>query len=169
MRKRRERSCEARQHTVLRIGHHVEVNVEALQKPHDDGRDEDDGKRLLQKVLRLFPQQLRNVARAGQTVVGQLHDKRRGHAPEQRFLVEAGDQDAGDDAQQVQSGHDQPAVAREEGGDEERIERHFRRAAHKRRQQDGHLTVALAGQCPGGHYRGNRTAKTDQHRNDASA
>ena len=76
--------------------------------------------------------------------------------------------DAQNDAEQIQPRHHPHRAAREEDGGEERIDRQFGGAAHKRREQDGHFAVALGGQGARGHHTGDGAAEADEHRDDAS-
>ena len=148
---------------------HVQVQVKALQEPHRHRGDEDDGEGPLQKVLGLFPQQLGHIFQPGQAIVGQLHDKGDGLAPEQGLFVEQGGQNAHKNAQNVQPRHDEPAPAGEEGADEEGIDGQLGGAAHKGGEEDGHLPVPFAGEGAGGHHRRNGAAKADEHGHDALA
>ena len=128
------------------ILHQIEVKVKALQEPDRDRGDEDDGEGLLQKVLGLLPEKLQHAAGTGHAVVGQLHHKGDCLPLEERLLEQKGDQNPDQDPQQVQADHDLPAVIREKGADEKGVDGQLGRAAHKGRQQDGHLPVPLTGQ-----------------------
>ena len=168
----KERRQDAGQHghdAVCRVFHQIEPQIEALQEPDDHRRYQDHGKCLLQEVLRLLPHQLHRASGAGQTVVGQLHYERDRLALKEHLLIEERVQDPHNDPEQIQAGHDKSALPREEGVDEERVDRQFGGAAHERRQQDRHAAVPLAGKRAGRHDRRHCTAEADQHRYDAAA
>ena len=140
-----------------------------LQEPNDDARQENDRKGPLQEVLGLFPQQPQHVLRAGQAVVRQFHHE--GH----RFAAEhrAPQYDCRDDpyqhAQHIDADDHQPLMGREKCGSQEAVDRQFRRAAHERRQHDGHLAVTLRRHGPGRHNARHRAAESDQQRHDGTA
>ena len=140
-----------------------------LQKPDDHRRSQNDCKRTLQKILRLVPQLPPNRARRGQTIGGQLHDKGRGVAVENKLFERRCADHRHDNAGQVQKRHHQHAAAREKRAGKERINRNLRAAAHKRRQHDGKATVALALHAARAHHGGHRAAKAHHHRNEAAA
>ena len=54
------------------------MEVKGLQTPDDDGGDKNDGKRLLQEVFGLVPQQVQHILGLRHTVVGHFHDKGNG-------------------------------------------------------------------------------------------
>ena len=144
---------------VLRIGHGVQPQIEALQEPDHHRGDEDDSEGPLQKVLGLLPQEADDVFGAGQPVVGKLHDEGGRLALEEGALIEVGDEHRHKYAQEVQARHDEAALAREEGADEEGVDGELGGAAHKGGQQDGHLPIPFAGQGASGHDRGDRAAE----------
>ena len=88
--------------------------------------------------------------------------------PSAATLEEQRNKDAHDDAEHVESGHNESAFAREEGRHEESVDRQLRGTAHERREQDRHLAVAFTRQGSRRHDGRNRTAESDQHRYDAS-
>ena len=110
------------------ILHQIEAEVKALQEPHDDGGDQDDREGPVKEILRLLPEKLRHVLRAGQTVVRQFHHERHCLAPEQRALEQVRRQDAVHDAQDIESRDDEPALPREKGVHEKAVDRQLRRA-----------------------------------------
>ncbi len=73
------------------------------------------------------------------------------------------------DPQQIQPHHDEARILREERRCEQAVDGQLGRAAHERRQQDGHFPVPLAGQGAGGHHRRDGAAKADEHGHDAAA
>ena len=146
-----------------------EVEVEALKEPHCDSRDKNDRKCALEEVLSLFPQELRGVAHAWHTVVGELHDEGHGLAAENGLSVYDGGENADDDAEEVQSRHDETASVRKECADEKRVDRKLCGAAHERREQYRHLAVAFTGERPRRHDSGHGTAEAYQKRDDAAS
>ena len=155
------------QNAVMGGFHQIKMEVEALQEPDDHGGDQDDREGALEEVLCLFPEQLQDAARAGQAVVGQLHHEGDGLSLEDGPLEQQGRQDAADDAEQIEARHYEAALPREEGTDEEGVDRQLGRAAHKGGQENGHPAIPFTGQGPGGHDSRDRTAEADQHRHDA--
>ena len=83
------------------VRHHVEFQVKGLEEPDDDSGHENDGERPGEEVLRLFPHQQEHALGGGQPVVGKLHDKGDGIAPEQRTFQHQGREDPDHHAAEV--------------------------------------------------------------------
>ena len=81
------------QDAVVGVGDHVEVEIKALQEPHDDGCDQDHAEGPCEEVPGFFPEKLPDVFQAGHPVVGQLHDKGDSLAPEDGLLKKGRHQD----------------------------------------------------------------------------
>ena len=154
--------------SLLSLTHH-QARIKALQDPDDDGRHENDRKRLDEEVLRLFPHVDDDGLGAGQAVGGQLHDKGDGLSLEDRVLEQQPVEHAHDHAADVQPDHHQRRRVREEGGRKRRVDGELCGAGHEGREQNRHSPVALAGQRARGHDRRHRAAKADQHRHERPA
>ena len=139
------------QQTVGAVIHQVQPGVKGLEEPDDDGGHEDDGEGSGQKILGLVPAQLPHAFGGGEAVVGQLHDEGHGVALVDCGAQHLGRHDAHQDTQDVQPDHHQGGMIREKGGGKHAVDGDLGRAAHEGRQQDGHPSVPLRGQCPGGH------------------
>ena len=137
----------------------VEAEVEALEEPDHDRRDQNDREGALQEISGFFPEKLGDILGAREAVVRELHDERDGFALEEGLLEEEGRQDGSEDAQNIEARDDEPALLREERVHEEPVDRKLGCAGHKGREQDRHAAVALAGQGPGGHDRRDRAAE----------
>ena len=145
------------------------MRVKGLQEPDDNGCQKDNGKRTLQEILCLFPQQLCHIFQSRHTVIGQLHDERNRFTPECGILGNQCGKNAHCNAGEIQEHHNQSAMLGEKCRSEKSINRQLRRTAHERNHHDGHFTVTLRGQCPAGHDTRYRTAKSNEHWHNASS
>ena len=134
------------------------------------GCHEDNRKCPLQEILRLIPQKMSDVFCARHPVIRQLHDKGN------RFSLNNGSAH-----QQVPSEFRSAIPPKysaiitsapcfgKNAAVKNRINRKLCRTAHKRRQQNRHLPVTVRGQRPACHNARHGTAKSNQHRHNASA
>ena len=144
--------------------------VKALQKPDDDRCKKNDRKRLLDKVLCLFPDQLRHTFCRRKTVIRKLHNKRHRFSGILRFTQKQRIENSAKNTKEIQPDHhDRAPEAREKRRRKQRVDRQLRAAAHKRCQKDCHLPVPLAGERSGRHDRRHGASETDQHRHKAPA
>ena len=164
----RDELPDEREQAVGTVGHDVQARVKALEEPNDDGRKENDRERALEEILCLLPEQQRHALESGHAVIRQLHDKRHGLAAEGRLVHDERREDADEDAEDIQAQHDERAVAREKRRGEKGVDRDLRRTAHIRREQDGHLPVAVGRDGARGHDGRHRAAEADEHRHDAA-
>ena len=104
---------------------------------------------------------------SGKSIIGKLHNKGNGFATEHSVSHEQCHENSHKNSAKIQGDHDKSSMFREKG--KKCVDRQLCRAAHKRREQDGHFTVAFGGEGPACHNTGNRAAKTDEHGNDASS
>ena len=100
----------------------------------------------------------------------QLQDQGGGrHAPEQRAVEQQASQHCHHDPAQVQAKDHQPRLAREEDRRQQHVDRQARPTAHKGHQHAGQDALALVFHGARGVDAGHRTAKTDDHRQEALA
>ena len=137
----------------------IETEVEAAQEPDDDRRDQDDREGALQEISGFFPEELGDIFRTREAIIRQFHDKRDGFTLKEGLFENKSRQNRHDNSQNVKTGDNHPASLREEGAHEKAVDRQLRRAGHKRREQNCHASVALAGERPGGHDRRDRAAE----------
>ncbi len=154
---------------VFRVCNDVQPQIEGLQQPNYDRRNENNGECSLQEVICFVPQQPDDVFGARHAVIGQLHHEGHGFPFEHRVFGQQRNDNAHKDTDEIESRHDQAAVFREKCRREEAVDRQFCRAAHERRQHDGHFAVPFGGQRTACHDAGHGAAESDQHRHDASA
>ena len=119
------------------------MQIEGLKEPDHNGGDKDNGKRSLQEIFCLVPQKMSHIFRSGKAVIGKLHYEGNRLAAEHGLPQEKGHENSHYNAAEIQGDHHQRAVFREKGRCEEGVDRKLRRAAHKRRQKDGHPAVPL--------------------------
>ena len=100
------------------------------------------------------------VAEAQAITITDIHDEQpaRVHAPEAEEISHPG---YGEGSKYHVKDHEHPLPDGEKGRDKECVDGELSRAAHKRRQKNGHLTVALRGQRSACHHARHRAAKTD--------
>ena len=149
--------------------HKLEREVEGLQEPYNYRRNQYDGERAFQKVLRLVPEQHKHVFEARETIVWQFHNKRDSLALERRHFGYERDDYAYEYADKVHRNHDEPSIFAKERHGQEAVYRQFCRAAHKRREKYRHFAVACAGQRSRCHDARDCAAKAYQHWHDALA
>ena len=109
------------------------------------------------------------AARIRDAVGRQFHDERDRIAPKQRPFEQQSAQDRHQYADQIDRQHDDRGVMGKESRGDHAIDRQLGTARHERRQDDGHLAVALTAQGPRRHDGRYAAAKADQHRHEALA
>ena len=166
---RDEDARDGRQHALPLVRDDGEMEAEGLQEPDDDRAEEDDGESSLQEVLRLFPEEPQDILRSRHPVVREFHDEGHRLAFVHRLAGDDREEDAEDDAEEVQERHDDGAFPREEGGGEEGIDRDLRAAAHERGHEDSDLPVPFRRQRAGSHDTGHGTAEAHQHGDDRAS
>ena len=108
-----------------------------------------------------------NVFGTGHPVVGQFHDEGDGLAFKHGVFREERHQNTHQDAQEVQSDHDEPSPPWKEHGGKEPINGKLGGTTHEGRQQDGHLPVPLGRKGAAGHDARDSTAKANKHGHNA--
>ena len=145
------------------------MRIKALQEPDNDRRKENDRKCTRQEILCLVPDQTTNTLRTRETIVRQLHNKRNRFPAECCMIKDPCKSDTDHNAGKIQDGHNKRAFSWEKGSSEERIDLHLRRAAHKRCQKHGQLTITLRRKRSCRHNCRYRAAESDDHRDEASS
>ena len=123
----------------------------------------------MQKVLGFFPHVEQDALGIRQTVGRKLHDKRHRAALEDGVFQQQTAQDSDDDAGDIQRGHYQRSVVREEGCGNHAVDRKLCTARHERSEHDGHLAVAVAREGAGCHDGRNAASKADEHWNKGAS
>ena len=103
------------------------------------------------------------------TVIRKFHNERHCFSTEQRSPHQKCHQDSHQNPAKVQSNHYKCSMFREKCCRKKCINWKLCRTAHKRSQQDRHLTVTFRRKCTACHNTRNSTTESDQHRNNTSS
>lgn len=137
---RTQKARNTRQHTVLALTE-IEPEIEGLQGPDYNRRQENDGKCALEEVLGLIPKQERHILYARHPVVRQFHNERGGIVRPAPDSAQEGHKDSDQNSSHIEAGEHKTALAREECVGKEGVNRDFRGATHIRSEQYGSAPV----------------------------
>ncbi|GCC46759.1 hypothetical protein chiPu_0030690, partial [Chiloscyllium punctatum] len=148
------------------------------QEPDQHHHREDRGAGAIQEHLGAVEHADRDAAQPRHLVVGQLQHERRRRmvAPQEEFRDRRDRQRAGD-AGGIEAEHHEPLQIdeppergrRNEGRDDQRVDRNSRRTGHQRRDQDRGQAVAAVVDHPRRHDAGNGAGEARQQRNEGPA
>ena len=145
------------------------MHIKSLQEPDHQGCHKYNSKCSLQKIFRFVPEQMSDILCTRHTIVRKFHNKRNRLSTEECPAHQKCHQDSHQNPAKVQSNHYKCSMFREKCCRKKCIDWKLCRTAHKRSQQDRHLTVTFRRKCTACHNTRNSTTESDQHRNNTSS